>query len=115
MMGRSSTPKQSKADLTLQLAMQIRAITVMADTLDTPDETLPTTAELARTLGVDHEAVKKQLKYLKETGLIRTVGMNPKRLRFDSYAYRSMLNNETEDSLLETLLTQLQQHTIVID
>lgn len=71
------------------------------------EEYLPTVGELARELGFKLDYVKKQLKYLKELRLINTVGMNPKRYRFDSYMFWELFAEMPEDDLLKTVIEQV--------
>lgn len=56
----------------------------------------PTAQEIARRRNISTDEVKKKLKILSEAGLVRAVGMKPKRWQFDEYTYEQM---DTESTL----------------
>jgi DNA-binding transcriptional MocR family regulator len=54
------------------------------------EESLPSSADLSRTLNIKLETVKKKLRVLKDQGLIHPVSVSPKRYRFDTWALREL-------------------------
>jgi hypothetical protein len=74
------------------------------------EDALLTSADLARQLQLRHDYVKKQLRLLKDMGLILPVGLNPKRYRFDTFRYRQLLLVDTaEDATMQAVMDSLQQ------
>jgi DNA-binding transcriptional ArsR family regulator len=57
--------------------------------------------ELAHVLGLDICTTKKKLRILKDSGLVRSIGINPKFWRFDDYIFQRM----DEDDPIYRLLT----------
>lgn len=77
---------------------QIRMTTLAVDEGVALPEALLTSAELARLFGTDHERTKKQLKQLRQLGLIRAMDVNPKRYRFDAYGYNEFMQADWDDA-----------------
>lgn len=99
------------ADLLVKLTHQLKVATEFADQTAAPAESLLTAADLARVFGVNHEMMKRSLKFLKDLGVIRAIGMSPKRYRFDSYGFRELLQqedhlSEPEKAYLDCLKTE---------
>lgn len=93
-------PSPNETEVLTRLTGEIRAATLLLDESDCMSEALPTAAELARKLNYRLDTVKKKLKVLKDEGLIQSVGMTPKRYRFNAWALRSL----PPEHLLYTLL-----------
>ncbi len=49
-----------------------------------------TAVELAKLVGLPLEIVKKKLNILKEEGIVRVIGINPKYWKFDNYTFQRM-------------------------
>ena len=47
-----------------------------------------TAVELAKRVGLSLETVKKKLSILKDAGLVRVIGINPKYWKFDEYNFQ---------------------------
>lgn len=77
--------------LLIQLAHQLRQATQMTDSFHLGEESLMTSADLARLFGIKQDRIKPALRHLKELGLIQAIGLSPKRYRFDSYHYERMV------------------------
>lgn len=73
-----------------QLAHEILAATHRLSDDDGLEDELPTAADLARKLDYRLDAVKKKLKMLKDADLIQSTGMTPKRYRFNTWALKSL-------------------------
>lgn len=91
------------------LAHQILLATQYVDQERGSKDTLLTSADLARQLRLKHDYVKKQLRYLKDLDIIRPIGLNPKRYRFDTFRLERLLCEEHTDEALEALLTRLHE------
>ena len=62
-----------------------------------------TTVELARLVGLPNETVRKKLAILKDIGIVRVRGNNPKCWLFDEYQYQRL----DEDNEIYKLFTDL--------
>ncbi len=49
-----------------------------------------TAVELAKFVNIPVEIVKKKLAILKDKGIVRVIGMNPKYWKFDEYSFQRM-------------------------
>ena len=49
-----------------------------------------TAVELAKLVGLPLEIVKKKLNILKEEGIVRVIGINPKYWKFDNYTFQRL-------------------------
>lgn len=49
-----------------------------------------TAVELAKLVALPLETVKKKLNILKEEGIVRVIGINPKYWKFDNYTFQRM-------------------------
>lgn len=76
---------------------------------DREKETLPSAAELARHLGYRLETVKKKIRFLRDTGWVQSVGVSPKRYRFDIYR----LSTLSEDDAIYSLILRLRNGSCV--
>jgi len=94
--------------LLFKLVHQIQMATQFVDQGEASPEALLTSADLGRVFGVDHEQVKKRLRQLKEMGFIRVIEANPKRYRFDNYAYKQFLRHGSDDEMIQAILDYLQ-------
>ena len=77
-------------EMLAQLAREILAATERLGEGECMEDDLPSSADLARKLNYRIDAVKKKLRLLKEAGVIRPVGMTPKRYRFDPWGLKSL-------------------------
>ena len=59
-----------------------------------------TAVELARILDMNIEIITKKLKILQGTGIVRSIGINPKFWKFDEYYFQRM---DEEDPIYRTL------------
>ena len=59
-----------------------------------------TAVELAKILGMNIDTIKKKLRILQETGIIRSKGINPKYWKFDEYFFQRM---DEDDPIYRTL------------
>lgn len=94
-------------DLLFKLAHQVLMATDFVDSGHASEEALLTSADLSRVFGMPHDKVKKYLVYLKNLGLLRPIGLNPKRYRFDRYQFKQLLNNLPDDADVSAFLQQL--------
>ena len=53
-----------------------------------------TAVELAKLVDISVEIVKKKLNILKESGIVRVKGINPKYWKFDNYSFQRMDEND---------------------
>jgi hypothetical protein len=98
---------ERRIQLLCEFCQHIRECSRDAHDSGTPDETLPTSADLARLYKVPGDDVKKLLKLLKDWGLIRPIGLNPKRYQFDDYQFAKLLDDPEHDPLLEAVISTL--------
>jgi len=77
-------------ELLSQLVQEIQTASDRHSDGECREDELPTAAELARKLNYRLEAVKKKLRILKDAEVIQSVGMTPKRYRFNAWALKSM-------------------------
>lgn len=59
-----------------------------------------TAVELAKLVELPLEIVKKKLNILKEEGIVRVIGINPKYWKFDNYTFQRMDENNEVYKLL---------------
>lgn len=59
-----------------------------------------TAVELAKILDINIEIIKKKLRILQETGIVRSIGINPKFWKFDEYFFQRM---DEDDPIYRTL------------
>lgn len=85
-------------EVTYRILREIIAATEQAAQDTLPEDVLPTAADIARHLKLRVEFVKKRLLPLKDAELIQPVGMNPKRYRFNTFAFNHLT---PDDSLYE--------------
>lgn len=90
-----------------RLAIQIQKTSLFWEENGQLEEYLQTAADLARSLGLKLDYVKKQLHYLRDLEIILPVGYNPKRYRFDFYHFRHLLTQPPEDEIVLQLLEYL--------
>lgn len=90
-----------------KIANQIRLLTEAIDRGEITAEALFTSSDLARLFGISRDTVKKHLKYLKDLGLVQTVGYSPKRYRFDHFNYRQFLQSEPAEPVARELLNRM--------
>ncbi len=95
-------------EIRVKLLRQIRTVTEMVDNGMAESEALPTSADLARLFRLNHDTVKKHLKYLKDLALIRIMGMSPKHYKFDAYQFRQAVDNPPDDENARDLIGRLQ-------
>lgn len=101
---------QRRLDELYKLAYQIERVTEVIDQLHSPPEALLTSSDLAKLFNLNRDHVKKHLRFLKEMGLVRAIGLSPKRYRFDFFHYRQLLNDLfDQDELSQALLRRLQE------
>ena len=94
------------------LASSVRQATQDMEADDQGTDVLPTAAELARQHKMDLERAKKALKVLKDAGVLQTIGIHPKRYRYDTYRLRHELNPEDlPDETLSACVRHLQEGT----
>lgn len=79
-------PTPSNEEWLSILACEILEVTQRYQAGDCSENDLPTAADLARQHRWRLDAVKKRLRTLKESGLIRAVTVTPKRYCFDTWA-----------------------------
>lgn len=92
-------PRPLDPNLYYQIAATILEATNAFDAEQALEENLPSAAELARLFNARLERVKKDLRQLKQDGLIHAMSVSPKRYRFDRY----VLKHLDEDHPLATL------------
>lgn len=95
----------SRLVLLYQIAHQV-ALATEAAGKHNPDVLL-TLADLSRLMNADREVMKKALRVLHDYGIIVPMGLNPKRYRFDSYQFKLMQSQDTDDEDLQTLMQWL--------
>jgi DNA-binding Lrp family transcriptional regulator len=85
----------------LQIAQEILRATRELDDADgfADEASLPSATDLARSLNLKIDKVKKRIRQLVHDNVIRPVSFSPKRYRFDLYALRHL----PEDSLYRLL------------
>ncbi len=83
-------PIPTDQEFMILFVQDIHAATTQLQTGDLQADELPTAASLARKYNYRLETVKKKLGLLKDTELIQTVGVTPKRYRFNAWALRSL-------------------------
>ncbi|WP_373532821.1 hypothetical protein [Vampirovibrio sp.] len=83
-------PSPSEPEILSKLAAEIVAGTALYQADETFEDVLPTAADLARKLNYRLETVKKKLRVLKDHHLIQSVGMTPKRYRFNRWALKEL-------------------------
>jgi transcription initiation factor IIE alpha subunit len=85
----------SEEEVFVALVREIVRATDRLNAGDSEEETLPTSAELARKLNYRLETVKKKLRILKTNGLIHAVSISPKRYRFNRWALHELEPDST--------------------
>jgi hypothetical protein len=95
---------ERRLQLLCELCQHIYDCTLDMHTTGIPDETLPTSADLARRYKLPGDDVKKLLKLLKDWGLIRPIGLNPKRYQFDEYHFPQLTDTPLDDPMLESVV-----------
>lgn len=80
----------SDTELFSRLAREIWEATERFYAEELGEEALPTSAELARKFNYRLDTVKKKLRVLKEADLVHSLGMTPKRYRFNRWALKSL-------------------------
>lgn len=85
---RASTSTADESLIALARWLEWEARDLKARGSSVTHEDLPTAPLLAKSLGLDVEAVKKRLSSLRQMGLVQVVEQNPKRYRFDLYGLK---------------------------
>lgn len=101
---------ERKIPLLAQLIDTLYAIPQEPDMPDWQLETLlPTSHDLAKSVGCDSDTIKKLLKTLIQWELVHPLGFNPKRYRFDHWRYAS-IDDVSVDDLLPEVLDYRREH-----
>lgn len=97
--------EEHQLQLLSELAYRIKQASEISDS---DIENLKTASALARDFGLKQDFIKKHLKLLKEHGLILSIGLNPKRYRFDNYKYRIFLSETSQNNALHALIDKIR-------
>ncbi len=101
---------ERRLEVLLKLARHIQVATEASEEALNAPEMLLTSADLARLLKLDRDYIKKNLKFLKDLGLIRSMGLNPKYYRFDQFQYKQLLLETHEDEDAQAFLSRFQSN-----